>query len=91
MKEKQRCKFLVKGGKHSQLEYLTETDDLNEVTECISVYASKTIKKIYYYRINFEEKFVWIDFGSWSEFIYVYFLDLQAKEEFLNGYSLKKE
>ena len=86
MIKNQNCKFLVKGGGHCQLEFLLETNDLNEVKECINSFASKKVKKVYYYRFIYCDECIWIDFGSWLEFIYIYFYDQEAKEEFLNSY-----
>ena len=40
------------------------------------------IKKCYYQRINFLEMHIWIDYGSWSDFVYVYFSNENAKREY---------
>ena len=34
---------------------------------------------------SFHEMHIWIDYGSWSDFIYVYFSDEVAKLEYFGG------
>ena len=86
----QRCKFLVKGESYNQSKFLLETNNLNELKECINSFISKKVKKVYYDRFNLFEDHIWIDFGSWNEFIYIYFLNQEAREEFLNSYRKKE-
>ena len=58
------------------------TNDLVEAKQIIQDYINKHIKNCYYQRINFYEKYIWIDYGSWSDFIYMYFSDEIAKREY---------
>ena len=83
--EKQRMKYLIKGGRHSNLKFIGESNDVIEAKEIIQDYINKHIKKCYYQRIIFHVRHLWIDYGSWSDFVYVYFSDEVAKLEYFGG------
>ena len=76
MEIKQKYMYLIKGGRHADLKFVGEAEQI------IQDYINKHIKKCYYQRINFDEMHIWIDYGSWSDFIYVYFSDEIAKREY---------
>ena len=82
MDKNQKYKYLIKGGRHTDLKFVGETNDLVEAKQIIQDYINKHIKKCYYQRIIFYEKYIWIDYGSWSDFVYVYFSDEIAKREY---------
>ena len=82
MDKNQKYKYLIKGGRHTDLKFVGETNDVGEAEQIIQDYINKHIKKCYYKRINFDEMHIWIDYGSWSDFIYVYFSDEIAKREY---------
>lgn len=82
MEIKQKYKYLIKGGRHADLKFVGETNDVVEANQIIHDYINEHIKKCYYQRINFDEMHIWIDYGSWSDFIYVYFSDEIAKREY---------
>lgn len=79
----QTMKFLIKVGQHSNLKFLIETNDVNEAKNSIDEYIKSKIKNSHYQRIIFDDPHIWIDYGSWTDFIYVYFLNLDAKIEYL--------
>ena len=83
MDENQKLKYLIKAGSHSALELLLETSNLEEAKKCVDEYIKNNSKHSYYQRIIFDEMHIWIDYGSWTKFIYVYFLDEDAKKEYL--------
>ena len=82
---KQKYKYLIKGGRHADLKFVGETNDVVEANQIIQDYINKHIKKSYYQRINFDEMHIWIDYGSWSDFVYVYFSNENAKREYFEG------
>lgn len=83
MKEKQKFKYLIKVGSHSNLKFLLETDSLKEAKEEIQKYINNNIKHCYYTRVIFHDMHIWIDYGSWTNFVYVYFKDINAKREYV--------
>ena len=85
MEENQKYKYLIKGGRHDDLKFVGETDDVIEAKKILLEYINTHIKKCYYQRIAFHEMHIWIDYGSWSDFIYVYFSDEVAKFEYFGG------
>ena len=82
MEIKQKYKYLIKGGRHADLKFVGETNDVVEANQIIQDYINEHIKKCYYQRINFLEMHIWIDYGSWSDFVYVYFSNENAKREY---------
>ena len=90
MKETQKSKYLLKVGREIQNEYLFESDDIVEIKNVINKYISKNIKKCYYTRHVFYEKHIMIDYGSWTNFIFVYFKDDISKQEYI-GEEMWKE
>lgn len=82
---KESFKYKVEVGPHNELKYLCETNDLDELIENIKNHTKKKIAKSYYWRILDYETYVWIDYGSWSDFVYVYFLDEEAKKAFMEA------
>ena len=85
MEIKQKYKYLIKGGRHADLKFVGETNDVVEANQIIQDYINEHIKKSYYQRINFDEMHIWIDYGSWSDFVYVYFSNENAKREYFEG------
>ena len=83
MKEKQKLKYLIKGGMHDDLKFVGETDDVVEAKQIILDYINSHIKHCYYTRLIFHDMHIWIDYGRYTDFIYVYFLDTNAKREYL--------
>jgi hypothetical protein len=63
---------------------LTFTSQI-EAKKIIQEYINIHIKKCYYQRIAFHEMHIWIDYGSWSDFVYVYFSNEVAKLEYFGG------
>ena len=90
MKENQKSKYLIKVGNHSNLKFLCETDDLEEAKNKIQKYIKENIKHCYYTRLIFHDMHIWIDYGRYTDFIYVYFLDTNAKREYLGEELWKK-
>ena len=82
MEIKQKYKYLIKGGRHADLKFVGETNDVVEADQIIHDYINEHIKKSYYQRINFDEMHIWIDYGSWTDFAFVYFASNDAKEKF---------
>ena len=60
MEIKQKYKYLIKGGRHTDLKFVGETNDVVEAKQIIQDYINKHIKKCYYQRINFYEKYIWL-------------------------------
>lgn len=83
MKEKQKLKYLIKVGSHSNLNFLLETDSLEEAKEEIQKYINNNINQSFYSRVIFYEEYIWIDYGSWTNFVYVYFKNINAKREYV--------
>ena len=78
-------KYRVEVGPHNDLKFLCETNDFNELIENIKNYTKKKIEKSYYWRVLDYDTYIWIDYGSWSDFVYVYFLDIDSKKQFMEA------
>ena len=89
MKEKQTKKFLIKVGNHDKLVLLSETNDLKEAKDGIDKYIKENISHCYYTRVIYDEMNIWIDYGRYTDFIYVYFLDSNAKKEYIDSIHYK--
>ena len=87
---KQEKKYLVKVGSHSDLKFLMESDSVEEVKLAVSNYIKEKIENSYYHRIIFDEPHIWIDYGSWTDFVYIYFCDLEAKITYIGEETWKK-
>ena len=74
-----RKKYLVKVGNDYNSSFLIETDNTKECEERMIAYINKNIKHHYYSRILDLVNYIMIDYGSWSDFIYICFLDSKAK------------
>lgn len=90
MCSKQKKKFLVKVGSHSKLSLLLESDNLEEVKKEIENYINRNIKKCFYQRVIYHDMHIWIDYGSWTNFIYVYFKDVDTKREYIGEETWKR-
>ena len=76
-------RYVVKGGSMNNPDYLFETNDVDELVIKIKEYASKKVIKQYYWRILDYTDYIVIDYGSWSDFVFVYFADRRSKEMFM--------
>ncbi len=79
MQIEQTKKYLVKVGNDYNSSFLFETDEVEDCKESMLAYINKNIKKHYYSRIFDFGNYILIDYGSWSDFIYIYFLDSSVK------------
>ena len=73
-------RYVVKGGSMKNPDFLFQTNDIDELVIKIKEYASKKVIKQYYWRILDYEDYAMIDYGSWSDFVFVYFADKRSKE-----------
>ena len=76
-------RYVVKGGSMNNPDYLFETNDVDELVSKIKEYASKKVIKQYYWRILDYTDYAVIDYGSWGDFVFVYFADRRSKEMFM--------
>lgn len=81
----QKCKYLIKVGNHSNLNFLFESNSLEEVKEEIHKYINNNIDNCYYTRVIFGDLNLWIDYGSWDDLIFLFFSDYDAKNEYIGG------
>ena len=51
MEIKQKYKYLIKGGRHTDLKFVGETNDVVEANQIIQNYTNEHIKKCYYQHI----------------------------------------
>lgn len=75
-------RYVVKCGNDNNPIFLFQTNDINELYFKIKEYTKKRIPKQYYWRILDYDTYVWIDYGSWSDFVFVYFADEHSKKDF---------
>ena len=75
-------RYVVKVGNDKNNEFLLQTNDVFELYEKIKEYTRKHIPNQYYWRILDYDSYAWIDYGSWSDFVFVYFASNDAKEKF---------
>ena len=83
MYPKQDKRFLIKVGYHADLKFYCETDDINEAKDAVNKYMKEKFPNNRYHRILFYDTHIWIDYGSWVDFIYVYFVDEKAHREYI--------
>ena len=76
-------RYVVKGGAENDPVFLFQTNDVDELVLKIKEYASKKVAKQYYWRILDYDNYVMIDYGSWSDFVFLYFGDRHSKEMFM--------
>lgn len=69
---------------------MLESDNLEEVKSEIDKYINHNIKECYYYMVIFDDMHIWIDYGIWFNFVYVYFKDADAKREYIGEDTWKK-
>ena len=76
-------KYRVEVGPHNKLKFLCQTDDCTELIDNVKIYTNSKIEKSYYWRVLDFDTYVWIDYGSWDDFVYIYFLNEEAKKKFM--------
>ena len=79
----QQFRYKVEVGPHDNLKPLFKTDSVNTLVGEIKEYTKLKFERTYYWRILDYGTYVWIDYGSWTDFVYVYFIDEEAKKEFM--------
>ena len=79
----QAKKYLIKVGNDFNSSIILESDDIKECEKCIQEYIKRKIKHHYYSRILDYEHYIFVDYGSWSDFIYVYFQNSSDKDRYL--------
>jgi hypothetical protein len=74
-------------------EYVTfiELDDLEEVHHAIKEYVKSVGGSDKYWRTLIDTDHVWIDYGSYANYVYVYFSDSNARKEYLDSIGFKEE
>ena len=75
-------RYVVKVGNDKENELYLQTNDVDELYAKIKEYTKKRIPKQYYWRILDYDSYAWIDYGSWTDFVFVYFASNDAKEKF---------
>jgi hypothetical protein len=76
-------KYRVEVGPHNNLKFLCQTDDCTELIDNVKIYTNSKIGRSYYWRVLDFDTYVWIDYGSWDDFVYIYFLNEEAKKKFM--------
>ena len=75
-------RYVVKVGNDKESEVYLQTNDVDELYAKIKEYTKIRIPKQYYWRILDYDSYAWIDYGSWTDFVFVYFASNDAKEKF---------
>ena len=75
-------RYVVKVGSHSNPEFFLQTNDVDELYTKIKEYTKIRVPKQYYWRILDYDTYAWIDYGSYTDFVWVYFADESSKKTF---------
>lgn len=84
-------KYKIKYKKEKELITFVELDDLTEVHHVIKEYVKSVGGRDKYWRTLIETDHVWIDYGSYADYIYVFFSDSNARKEYLDSIGFKDE
>ena len=76
-------RYVVKVGSDHNSELYLQTNCVDELYDKIKEYTRRRIPKQYYWRILDHDSYAWIDYGSWSDFVFVYFADESSKKAFM--------
>ena len=68
-----------------------ELDDLEEVHHAIKQYVKSVGGSDKYWRTLIHEDHVWIDYGSYARYVYVFFSDSVARKAYLDSIGFKEE
>ena len=79
----QTKKYLIKVGNDFNSTIIFESNDISECKIFTQEDIKKSIKHHYYSRVLDYDNYICIDYGSWSNFIYVYFFDSSDKYKYL--------
>ena len=81
--EERLYRYVVKVGSNNNPEFFLQTNFVDELYTKIKEYTKIRIPKQYYWRILDYDTYAWIDYGSWTDFVFVYFADESSKKAFM--------